>query len=151
MRALSRRQFLIGAGAFAVVAIPIAGKLARQDGTPRCEMDGVRIDPSSRVRAVEEDGQSHTFCCPHCARRWIERQDEPPIAIYVIDEVGHQEIDAHSAHFVHSAIVTDPVTGNHIRAFRDQAAAEAHVETFGGWVLDRAESPFGDNGDPFGQ
>ena len=142
MRVLSRRQFLFGAGALAVVGIPVAGKLVRREGAPRCEMDGVRIEPASRVRAVEEDGDSHTFCCPRCARRWIDRQEEPPVAVYVIDEVGHKEIEVHSAHFVHSAVVTDPVTGNHIRAFRDEAAAEAHVETFGGWVLDPAENPF---------
>jgi NosL len=142
MRLLSRRQLLFGVGALAVVGVPVAGRRARRDGTPRCEVDGVRIEPVSRVRAVEEDGQSHSFCCPRCARRWIDRQEEPPSAIYVIDEIRHEEIEAHSAHFVHSAAVTDPVTGNHIRAFRDPTDAEAHVQAFGGWVLDPAEYPF---------
>ena len=151
MKGLSRRRFLVAAGALAIVGIPLAGKWARHDAAPRCETDGIRINPGCRVRAVNVDGQSHLFCSPRCARQWIDRQQEPPMAVYVIDEVGQQEIDAESAFFVHSAVVTDAVTGNRIRAFRDQEAADAHVRAFGGWILERAEYPFQSNDEPMRQ
>jgi hypothetical protein len=139
---MSRRVALVAAGVLFVIGIPLAGKWARQDSAPRCAGDGVRIEARYRVRVVDHGGRSHEFCCPRCAAEWIAGHPGGAAAVYVADETSGEEVEAGSAWFVHSRLVTDPVTGNRVRAFRDRAAAEEHVRAFGGRVLDRSEGPF---------
>jgi hypothetical protein len=136
------RALLLLAGLLVVVGLPLAGKWARRQGVPRCDLDGLELVPLYQVRVVDRAGGSHHFCCVRCARTWLARQGNPPRAVYVKDEAGGAEIDARSAHFVQSTVPTNPVTGNTVHAFRDRAAAEEHARAFAGWVLPEAEQPF---------
>ena len=136
------RVILVVAGLLVVVGLPLAGKWARRHAPPRCARDGLPIEASYRVRVEVRGGESLEFCCVECAVRWHEHQSERP-AVYVTDEAGGGEIDARSAHFVRSMVVTNPVTGNRVHAFRDRAAAEEHARIFHGRVLRGADRPFG--------
>jgi len=135
----SRIVAVVAALALAV-ALPLTGWWIRHGGPPRCAYDGQRIEPRYRVRVVERGGQGHVFCCLRCATRWLER-GQGAVDVYVVDEVTGAEISAESAQFVESAIVTNRVTGNHVHAFRDRAAAEEHARAYGGLMLQGAERP----------
>jgi hypothetical protein len=124
-----------------VVGIPLAGWWARRGEGPRCAFDGQPVAAAYRVRVADRGGDAE-FCCVHCARLWLARRDDPPEAVYVTDEATGEEIDARAAVFVRSTVVTNPVTGNRVHAFRDRTAADEHVRSFGGWVLSGAERPF---------
>jgi hypothetical protein len=62
--------------------------------------------------------------------------------VLVTDEATGRALPAASAWFVRSAVTTTPVTGNRIHAFRNQADADKHAETFRGTVLVGQELPF---------
>jgi hypothetical protein len=91
---------------------------------------------------VDRAGGSHVFCCVRCAGRWLARQAERPAAAYVTDEASREEIDAASAFFVQSTVVTNPVTGNRTHVFRSPADAEEHARLYAGWLLTGEERPF---------
>jgi hypothetical protein len=133
---------LVFAGLAVVVGLPLAGAWLRRDEPPRCELEGLAIEPLYRVRVVDRSGKSHSFCCVECARRWLEREGGVAPAVYVTDEVGGAELDARSACFVQSPVVTNPVTGNCTHVFRDRADAEEHVRAFDGLLLAGADRPF---------
>jgi NosL len=136
------RMRLLLAGLLIVIGLPLVGKWARGPAENRCALDGLEIEPLYRVRVVDRAGGSHNFCCVRCAGAWLERQAERPAAVYVTDEAGGGEVDARSAHFVHSAVLTNSITGNRVHTFRDRADAEEHARAFGGQVLAGAERPF---------
>jgi hypothetical protein len=136
------RWSLLLTGLAVVVGIPLAGRLARRDDGPRCDFDGQPVDAVYRVRVVGPDGREYSFCCVHCAQLWLARRDDPPAAVYVTDEATGEPVEARAAAFVRSTVVTNPVTGNRVHAFRDRAAAEEHARAFGGWVLTGDERPF---------
>jgi hypothetical protein len=137
----SRLLLLLGC-LLVVVGLPLAGKWLRRQRGPRCTLDGLAIEPLYEVRIVDSAGAAQRFCCIHCAVSWLARRGERPGAIYVTDEVSGEEIDARSAHFVQSAVVTNPITRNRVHVFRDRADAEEHVRAFGGQLLTGAERPF---------
>jgi hypothetical protein len=140
---LTRSRCLLGlAGLLVVVGLPLAGTWARRHAGPRCDLDGLPIEPLYQVRVVDAAGAAHRFCCVHCARQWLARQKAPPAAVYVTDEAGGAAIDARSAYFVQSTVPTNAITGNRVHVFRDRAAAEAHARAFAGWVLTGAERPW---------
>lgn len=139
---------LLGAGLLVAVGLPLAGTWARHHEPPRCELEGLPIEPAYRGRVVDGSGGSHLFCCVPCARRWLEQRGGGAEAVYVTDEASGAEIDARSAFFVQSPVVTNPVTGNRTHVFRDRADAEAHARTFGGLVLAGADRPFPAEGRP---
>lgn len=136
------RPLLVLASLALIVGVPLAGKWARRHQAPRCELDGLPVEPLYRVRVVDQAGASHEFCCARCARRWLRRQGNPPATVFVTDEMGGGELDAASAWFVQSPVVTNPVTGNRLHAFRDRAAAEEHARAFDGDLLTGGERPF---------
>jgi hypothetical protein len=125
-----------------VVGLPVAGWWSRYDAEPRCAFDGLPIQPAYRMRVVDSDGATHHFCCVRCGRLWLERQAGIPEEVWVTDEASGDELDARFAHFVHSAVVTDAVSGNRVHVFRDPKAAEEHARAFHGWTLTGAERPF---------
>jgi hypothetical protein len=135
------RLLWVLAGVLLVVGLPLAGKWARGPAAPRCDLDGLAIEPLYRVRVVDRAGAAHHFCCVGCAGRWRERQAEGPAAVYVTDEATGAEMDARSAVFVRSLVMTNPVTRNRIHVFRDPAAAEEHARAFAGTVLTGEERP----------
>jgi hypothetical protein len=125
-----------------VVGLPLAGKWARLHRPPRCELDGLSIEPLYQVRVVDRARVSHRFCCVRCARRWLMREEQVPAEVYVTDEASREEIDARSAYFVQSPVATNPITGNRVHAFRDPSAADEHIRAFGGWALTGEDRPF---------
>jgi hypothetical protein len=133
---------LIVIGLTVVVGLPLAGTWARRHSAPRCEHDGLPVEASYRVRVVDADGERHEFCCVQCASLWLAQPGHDSQQILVTDEKGGGEIDARSASFVRSPVVTNPVTGNRIHVFRDSADAEEHVRAFGGRILSESESAF---------
>ncbi len=125
-----------------VVGVPLAGRWERLHSAPRCELDGLRLDPLYRVRVVDDAGTDHHFCCVRCARAWLLRQGGRAAAVYVTDEAGGGEVEAAAASFVESPVCTNPVTGNRTHAFRNRADAEEHARTFGGELLTGADRPW---------
>jgi hypothetical protein len=142
------RLLLFVAGLLVVVGLPLAGTWARRGGGPRCELSGLAIQPLYQVRVVDHAGASHRFCCARCAARWLARQEDAPRAVYVTDEAHGAEIDCREAFFVRSTVVTNPVTGNRIHAFRDRADAGEHARAYSGAVLTGVERPFSFQTDP---
>jgi hypothetical protein len=130
------------AGLAVIVGLPFLGKWVRRGAAPRCDFDGIRIEPLYRVRVVGAGGDAHPFCCVRCARRWIARQLAPPAAVFVTDEASGAELPAGTAYFVESAVVTNRVTGNDVHVFRDRNDAETHAHEYGGTVLTGADRPF---------
>jgi hypothetical protein len=136
------RLLLFLAGLLVVVGLPLAGKWARRRAGPRCELNGLTIQLLYQVRIVDRAGASHRFCCVRCAARWLARQEDRPRAVYVTDEAGGAEVDSRSAIFVRSLVLTNPITGNRVHAFRDRADAEEHARAYGGEELTGVERPF---------
>jgi hypothetical protein len=124
-----------------VVGLPLAGHWARSHRDPGCALDGTRVAPEYRVEVVDAGGRAHVFCCPICARTWLRRQGEPPCSVTVTDEVSGRPVDAAAAWYVRSSVVTVPLTGNSIHAFRDRADAERHAAERNGTVLPESERP----------
>lgn len=122
------------------VGLPLAGRWIRHGGPPRCAYDGQRTEALYRVRVIDYSGKSHDFCCIRCATRWLARTPDAA-EVRVVDEASGEEIDAHTAYFVESAIVTNRVTGSHVHAFRERHAAEEHARAYGGLLLHGAERP----------
>jgi hypothetical protein len=138
----TRRWLMVLAGLAVVVGLPLLGKWARRTPGKRCALDGFPIDPTYRVRVVDGQGQDHAFCCIHCATLWLAHEPVAPRAVFVTDEVSGQEVEAASAWFVRSLVITVAHTGNDIHAFRSQADADRHAQSARGTVLANAEKPF---------
>jgi len=136
-----RKVILILIGLAMAAALPVLGHWARHSPGPVCALDGVKIDPLFQVRVVDDRGTSHRFCCIGCAEAWLTRDQAGAAAVYVTDEATGKEIDAASAYFVRSSVVTTPATGNRIHAFQHQVDAERHADACGGRVLSGAEKP----------
>jgi hypothetical protein len=128
------RFVLLSAVLLIVVGLPLAGKWLRRQEAPRCAMDGLPIVSLYRVRIVDGAGRSHPCCCVGCARRWLERADDPHAEVYVRDETTGAEVEARSAFFVESRVVTNAVTRNAVHTFRWRQDAEEHARRFGGQV-----------------
>ena len=94
------------AGILLLAGLPIVGCWLRRSPQPCCALDGVRLEAVFRVRVQDHEGHSHEFCSVRCAELWLQRQPAPPRAIYVTDEATGQEIDAASAYYVRSQVVT---------------------------------------------
>jgi hypothetical protein len=124
--------------------LPLVGHWARSGAERTCAHDGEVIKPLYRVRVVDDHGRDVVFCCIHCAEAWLQRESTPPKAIWVTDETTGDEIEAASAYFVRSAVVTNPTTLNRIHVFRAESDAEEHARACNGRVLDAAERPFAD-------
>ena len=120
-------------------ALPLCGHWLRGPRGPACALDGLAIDPTYRVLVTDQRGE-HAFCSPRCAQLWIGKQTQPPIAVHVTDEVSGDLLDAASAWYVRSPVVTVPATGNRLHVFRARADAVRHVRQYGGTMLD--EEPF---------
>jgi hypothetical protein len=130
-----------------LLALPLAGKWLRRTSEPRCALDGGTLVAAYRVRVQDAAGASHDFCCIRCAEMWLERQALPARAVWVTDEGSGAEIDAATAYYVRSLVITTPTTGNRVHAFRDLADAERHADKCRGTILTGNERPFAINAD----
>jgi hypothetical protein len=137
-----KAPWLLLAGLLVIVGLPLAGAWQRRNAAPRCDLNGLNIEPLYQVRVVDWEGASHRLCCVHCAQVWLKRQSDCPRAVFVTDEASGAEIDAQEACFVQSTVLTNPITRNRIHVFRDRAMAESHAHAFSGWLLTDAERPF---------
>jgi len=125
-----------------VTGLALVGSWARHGALGTCALDGAEIEPLYQVRVVDEEGQSHAFCCIICAKLWLDKRHTSPQAILVTDEASGQEVDADEAFFVRSSVVTRATTQNRIHAFKHRADAERHATTALGMVLTDAARPF---------
>jgi hypothetical protein len=135
------RWLLVIFALFVVVGSPFLGNWARRTSEHHCALDDATIQPAYRVRVVDHLEQSHEFCCLRCAELWLKHQSAKPMMIQVTDESSGDEIDASTAFFVRSLVVTTPTTGNRIHVFATRARAEKHAAQFGGRLLQDGERP----------
>jgi hypothetical protein len=131
-----------------LVGLPVGAHLLRREGPPGCALDGIAIDPVYRVRVVDAGGAAHEFCCPRCAGLWLKQQSSTPRSITVTDESTGEPLDAASAWYARSTVVTQQANGNRIHVFRHQTDAEKHAETFNGIVLEGSARPFSSDTGP---
>jgi hypothetical protein len=137
------RRWLPGLAAVAVVVgLPLAGHWLRRADPTGCALDGAAIPAAYRVEVVDGQGRTHAFCCVRCAQLWLESAPESPRAITVTDEAGGGPLDATTAHYVRSWVLTMPATGNRIHVFATRRQAQEHAAAFAGTVLAGSEGPF---------
>ncbi|HVX09694.1 MAG TPA: hypothetical protein VHC22_00695 [Pirellulales bacterium] len=138
------RRFWLSAVAVAVlaVALPCLGTWARRHRLPHCALDGVAIVPIYAVEINSPAQPTRVFCCIRCADYWLENEAPRSAVVNATDEVSGRPIDASSAFFVQSRVVTNAVTGNRIHAFADRGDAEEHAAQFRGRLLVGDERPF---------
>src|SRR5262245_48229715 len=133
------RAVLIVGTLVLVVGLPLAGWWARRDAGPKCAFDGLPIEPHYRVVIIDARGKQSDFCCVRCAERWLEQRT--PAEVLVADESTGELIDARSAWFVRSNVMTNPVTRNRVHAFRDRTTAKKHADAFAGDLLKGTDRP----------
>ena len=124
------------------VAAPLLSASMRPDDGPRCARDGVEIGNLLTVRVEAADDARLSFCSVRCAEDWISRTDAAVARVLVSDEPTGEPLDAGAAFYVRSRVVTSRATGESVHTFRSREDAEAHVEAFGGMLLERGERPF---------
>ncbi len=130
------------AGLTIVGVLPFVLRPLRVDGTDRCALNGVAIDPRYAVRVLDEaTGVSQRFCCPSCAETWAALDPSKPRRAFVVDEDTGAEIDAWDAWFVRSRVVAVPATDSRVHSFATEAAARRHAEEFRGTALEGPERP----------
>jgi hypothetical protein len=129
------------AGLLVVAGLALVAHRGRRAPEASCALDGTKIHSIYKVNIVDGSGAVHQFCCPVCARIWLRQQAAPPQQLLVTDEASGAPVDAASAHYVRSAVVTVPGTGNRVHAFRTADDAEKYAERFAGVVLSEDENP----------
>jgi hypothetical protein len=101
-----------------------------------CEMDGQAISPALRVDLTMADGTSHAFCTIACAHNWLANQPHTtPEQATVRDAITGEPVDAYTAFFVQSKLVTNRANANNIHAFRFRTDAAEHIRRFGGQLI----------------
>ena len=141
---LTSRWQIAAIGMIVVIALPFAAKFSRRGQGPRCEFDGAAIEPLYRVTVIDEHQDAHGFCCVRCAEGWLQRSHLRPQMVLVTDEIAGQSIDARSAFFVRSIVITNPTTGNRCHVFQNESDAESHRAANRGVHLTGSEQPFRD-------
>jgi hypothetical protein len=128
---LRRTAFVTGL--LVVAALPVLGRWLRSSGE-RCAWDGVRIDVRHRARLTSTAGDEE-FCCVSCLVRRAAHSPLRSAVARVTDEGTGNLVDAASAWFVRSAVVSVPASGNRVHAFAREADARLHAASFHGTVL----------------
>ena len=98
--------------------------------TDRCSLDGSRITPIYRVDLMAGEKIERSFCCLRCAQDWPQGAGHGYWRVR--DEVTGQLLDAATACFVESSVVTVPSRQCRTHVFKDWAAAMAHAAEYGG-------------------
>jgi hypothetical protein len=139
---MMRKWQIFVLGLLAVSGLAMTGAGVRRGMSQGCSLDGQPVNALVCVHVVDEGGRSHEFCCIRCAELWLEQQPEAAKKVLVIDEATGQELDAGTAYFVRSQVVTNAATGNRLHAFARQDDAQRHANAYGGTMLPPAERPF---------
>lgn len=132
---------LYAAGIGFMSALPIVSAALQGGGHERCDLDGVALPDLFRVRIEDAEGASRRFCSVLCAESWLAATAMLPRRVFVVDESTGNEIATANAWFVRSTVIVSPATGERLHAFARKEDAEAHVATYGGFVLHGAERP----------
>jgi len=99
-------------------------------------MDGQELSPALRVDLTMSDGASHIFCTIACAQTWLANQPTAtPKEATVRDAITGEPVDAYTAFFVQSKMVTNRANANNIHAFRFRTDAMEHIRQFGGQLI----------------
>ncbi len=117
--------------------VALASSLWQNGGASECcEMDGQKLSPALRVDLTMPDGTSHAFCTIACAHSWLANQpDTTPREATVRDAITGEPVDAYTAFFVQSKLVTNRASANNIHAFRFRTDAMEHIRQFGGRLV----------------
>ena len=122
-------------------ALPFIGHTLRDNGSPRCDWDGIAIDSAFRVHVITMQGESHSFCCVLCAAAWVDRSASTIEKTLVTDETSGLDIAAADAFFVRSSVPTNEITGNRWHTFRTGADAQSHADATRSRVVSASDSP----------
>lgn len=131
-----------GIGLLIVIGLPILGTWLRRQSGDVCALDGVRLDALFEVRVIDAADVSHRFCCVQCARWWLQRVGAKPKQVLVTDETSGRPLDAESANYVRSGVITNAMTGNRVHVFQSRSDAERHAEVSRGTILSGSARPF---------
>ncbi len=138
-----RRLWIVrGIGLLLVVGLPILGTWLRRQSDAGCALDGARIDPVFEVRIIDARDVVNRFCCLQCAVWWAQRRGEKPRKVLVTDEASGRWLDAESAYFVRSGLITNATTGNRVHVFQSRSDAEQHAAVSRGTILSGSSRPF---------
>ena len=98
-----------------------------------CSMCGDPIDPALAVDLEQPVGRWQSFCTIRCAQVWLElRGAGSPVEATVRDALTGAPLDAYTAFFVQSEVVTRKANGNDIHAFQYRSDAAEHARRFNG-------------------
>ncbi len=140
---LQRSRWVVrGIGLLIVIGLPIVGTWLRRQSDEGCALDGIRIDPVFAVRIIDARNVESRFCCLQCAVWWVQRRGEKPRQVFVTDEASGRWLEAESAYFVRSGVITNATTGNRVHAFLNRSDAERHASVSRGTILSDLSRPF---------
>lgn len=138
-----RSRWIVRAiGLLIVIGLPFLGTWLRRQSDEGCALDGIRIDPVFAVRIIDAHEVEARFCCLQCAVWWVQRRGEKPRQVFVTDEASGHWLDAESAYFVRSGVVTNATTGNRVHTFQSRLDAERHASGSRGTILTGSARPF---------
>lgn len=127
-----RRSVLIAALVMAAIMSTLVVVIRHHSTSPRCSLDGTRIDPLYEVTIIGEDETPYNFSCILSAQIWLTENVELPSSVWVTDEVTGKKTRAELAYYVESDAVTTPHTRNRIHAFAREKAAKLHARQYKG-------------------
>ena len=123
----SRPALLFALGLLFAAALPVAGAAWRRDGAPRCALDGVRPAAGAASEIRFADGRREVFCGPGCLVRRLATLAAPPARALVVDETTGAAVDAASAWYVESAVISNPANRDRLHAFAREQDARRHA------------------------
>lgn len=144
MKFWTKKTYAIGL--LLAVLVPIAGRVARRHDRDCCALDGSSIAPAHRVRIVDQEGTSHSFCRIACAEAWLARYAAPPAAVFVTDEMTGLESMPEMMYYVRSTVGAAPGAASRTHVFANVADAQRHAMESRGRVLTAQERPLQDGG-----
>ena len=134
-----RRLLLVGALIITAIISVLVVYPGHIHASPRCSLDGSRIQPIYEVIIVVRNKSVHRFSSIISARIWFRGNNEQASTILVTDEATGEKIDAGQAFYAESEVITTPHTRNKIHVFGQREAAELHAHEFRGKLV---KNPF---------
>ncbi len=103
---------------------------ASRTRSDRCGLDGNRIEPVYAVDLMLDGRVTGRFCCVRCASEW---PDVPADAYWQVrDEITGRPLDATTACFVESSVVTVASRQDRTHVFASWADALGHMTRYDG-------------------
>ena len=101
----------------------------------RCSLDGSLIQPAYEVIINHKNGSVSSFSSVISARIWLTANSELVSSILVTDEETGDKLNAESAFYVESEVLTTLHTRNNIHVFAQEKAAKSHARKFKGKMI----------------